>query len=251
MLTHPLIVDFQGKDFLPNGSIADHLPSAKNADMCQLRGDTRIAIIVTGIVLAMRYVHSKGIIHRNLTPTNIFLDWDWIVRIGGFGQSLIANERHSEHFMNSLSLPTGYVAPECYANVWTTKSDVFSFGLILYELLVGEPAFSNELTPYKYLKLVVNEKTRPHIPDSVVPEVRNLIEDCWSDDPNARPSFESILSILEKMKFKMTPKVDSSKVSKFVEGVKLFMGVQGMAIVLGREREAGDDEDEMGIRKTE
>jgi serine/threonine protein kinase len=234
MLSHPLIIGFHRKvsrrgkeneiivnDFVSNGSLVDHLPPITNADKCQLRGGTRIAIIVAGVVLGMRYVHSKGIIHRKLRPSTIALDWDWIVHLKGFDHSWIVNEPPPAlNAMNPLELPTGYTAPECYDEVWSTKSDVFSFGLILYELLVGKPAFSNEPVPMQYMYQVVIEKARPCIPDSVLPEVRQLIEDCWSDDPNTRPSFQSILDILENMNFKLTPKVDSSKVLRFVEGIK-------------------------------
>jgi serine/threonine protein kinase len=208
---------------MPNGSIADHLPSAKNADMCQLRGDTRIAIIVVGIVLAMRYVHSKGIIHRNLTPTNVLLDWDWIVHVRGFSQCCLVNESPPpETSVEILSHSVGYRAPECYYNNWSPKSDIFSFGVILYELLVGEPAFSKTLTPYKYVNHVAIEKTRPVIPMSVLPFVRELIENCWSDDPDFRPSFESIFKILEYHDFKLLRRVNSLKVSHFVNEVRVL-----------------------------
>jgi hypothetical protein len=90
-LNHPLIVGFEQyfartkkrppaivTEFVPNGSLAHHLPSGDNSDLCRLAGGTRIAIVVAGIVLAMRYLHSRRIIHRDLKPANIFIDWDWM-----------------------------------------------------------------------------------------------------------------------------------------------------------------------------
>jgi serine/threonine protein kinase len=171
----------------------------------------------------MRYVHSKGIIHRNLTPTNVLLDWDWIVHIRDFSQCcLVDDPPPPEKNLEILSHSVGYRAPECYDDNWSTKSDVFSFGVILYELLVGEPAFSETLTPYQYIKHMAFEKTRPVIPMSVLPFMRELIDNCWSDDPDIRPSFESIFQCLEDHDFKLLQRVDSSKVCHFVNGIRAW-----------------------------
>jgi serine/threonine protein kinase len=106
-LKHPLILGFAEylpksrsrppeivTEFVPNGSLADHLPyaSEERGEMNALAGGTRIAIVVTGIVLAMRYLHSLGIIHRELTLGSVLVDWEWIIRIGDFGHTLRLNE---------------------------------------------------------------------------------------------------------------------------------------------------------------
>jgi serine/threonine protein kinase len=237
-LTHPLIAGFHGKvptngkgkeivvdTFVSNGSLADHLPSAKNSDMCQLQGETRVAIIVAGIVLAMRWVHSKSIIHRFLQPSAILLDWNWIVRLGDFRYGLIAGAERAE---KEYPIPVGYAAPEYYEDICSTKNDVFSFGLILYELLAGEPAFPTEWARFRLIECINPYQTRPAVPAYVLRDVRELIYDCWSDDPNNRPSFDSILDWLEKHQFKLTLRVNSSKVSRFVEGIKAWEESQTM-----------------------
>jgi serine/threonine protein kinase len=70
-------------EFAVNGSLRNHLSDSYFVHL--LKHPTKIAKIIAGIALAMRYVHSKGVIHRNLTPDNILLDWDWNVRIADFG----------------------------------------------------------------------------------------------------------------------------------------------------------------------
>jgi serine/threonine protein kinase len=63
-------------EFATKGSLANHLPNCQNTNLSVLRGPTRIARIITGIVLAMRYVHSQGVIHCNLTVDSILLEWN-------------------------------------------------------------------------------------------------------------------------------------------------------------------------------
>jgi hypothetical protein len=113
-----------------------------------------------------------------------------------------------------------YLAPECYDRQSSLESDVFSFGLILYELVVGKPAFSKNLKQRAVAKLLILDDSRPDIPDFVLPEVAKLICDCWATDPDDRPSFHQILVRLERMNFKLTANVNSSKVSEFVKKVK-------------------------------
>jgi serine/threonine protein kinase len=65
------------------GSLADHLP----LECGDRRRPNRTAKVIVGIALAMRFVHSCGLVHRDLTPQNILLDWDWTVWIADFGRS--------------------------------------------------------------------------------------------------------------------------------------------------------------------
>jgi serine/threonine protein kinase len=99
---------------------------------------TKIAVAATGIVLARRYLHFRGIVHRELTPDNSLIDWDWIIRIGDFGRSLPINESDTRD--SRIAAEPRYTAPECFENQPTLRSDVFSFGVILYEMLTGKPA---------------------------------------------------------------------------------------------------------------
>jgi serine/threonine protein kinase len=248
-LNHPLIIGFKGPipasgtgeratatQFTPNGCLADHLPSNHSASLSLLRGDTRIAIIIAGIVLGMQYLHSRRFIHRDLKPESILLDWDWIVHIGDFshGVSLDALQQppseESEKSNLSHWLNAWYAAPEAHSNVYTSKSDVFSFALILYEILAKKSGFSKDLTAPQVMKKVVIDKTRPEIPDFVLPNVRRLIIDCWADDPDDRPSFASILDRLKQMKFKIAPKVDSSRVEAFVSEIEHYETLLGTEV---------------------
>jgi hypothetical protein len=93
-----------------------------------------------------------------------------------------------------------YLAPDCYDNRCYQESDVFSFGLILYELLVGQPALDKEWMKRSIARQVALHNCRTKIPKCIVPSTRRLIADCWATDPGDRLSFQQIVEQLVKMK---------------------------------------------------
>jgi serine/threonine protein kinase len=228
-LKHPFVVELRGPisatptpqasiatAYAWHGSLASHHPPK-----ARLRGPNRIAKVVAGIALAMRFVHSRGVIHRDLSPENVLLDWDWSVRIADFGHSTaLATRECPDGNALSLSINSRYLAPECYDGTFLQASDVFAFGLILFEILTGCPAFPVTLSVCKIAFIVAVEGARPEIPDSVLPPARQLITDCLAAEPDDRPTFEEIVDRLTEMRFKVTAHVNSAKVAAFVERVE-------------------------------
>jgi serine/threonine protein kinase len=223
-LKHPLILELRDHiperddgnsaivtEFVGNGSLANHLPPAE----CPLTGVDRITKIVVGIALAMRYLHSRGIIHRDLKPDNILLDWDWNVRIADFGHSIRSNERRPTGGIWP-SVDFSNLAPECYGDCCLPESDVFSFGLILYELLSGKPVFEKDRSKENIAAAVFVNDERPEIPEFVIPAAQKLITECWAIDPDDRPSFEDIVCRLAEMEYKLMANVNSRKLAQFV-----------------------------------
>jgi serine/threonine protein kinase len=151
------------------------------------------------------------------------LDWDWNVRICNFGRSTSPDIPSVPDPTKSPRLPSGkwrYLAPECFDFDFSPKSDVFSFGLILYEMLFDKPAFPNDWTVLCFIGEVVWKQFRPSIPDGISPDVRTLLNDCWAHDPADRLSFDEIFERLEAIDFKLTSDVNSAKIRKFVAGVE-------------------------------
>jgi serine/threonine protein kinase len=125
-LAHPLVLEVrEGRDssmvtqFAGNGALRAHLVSESS-----LRDPNRIAKIIAGIALAMRFVHSRGAIHRHLSPENRLLDWDCTVRLANFGHSaspevsLIRSLVCTDGNWRWKWIDSRYNAQECYDEIF-------------------------------------------------------------------------------------------------------------------------------------
>ncbi|XP_075485224.1 serine/threonine-protein kinase VIK-like isoform X1 [Primulina tabacum] len=210
-LRHPNIVQFLGAvtekkplmlitEYLRGGDLHQHLKE-KGA----LNPSTAINFALD-MSRGMAYLHSEPnvVIHRDLKPRNVLLvnaNADHL-KVGDFGLSKLIRVQHA-HDVYKMTGETGsyrYMAPEVFKHrKYDKKVDVFSFAMILYEMLEGEPPLSH-YEPYEAARYVADGH-RPHFrAKGFIPELRELTEQCWAADMNQRPSFLEILKRLEKIK---------------------------------------------------
>ncbi|URD97549.1 TyrKc [Musa troglodytarum] len=120
-----------------------------------------------------------------------------VVKVADFGVARV--KAQSEGVMTAETGTYRWMAPEVIAHwPYNHKADVFSFGVVLWELLTSKLPYSN-LTPLQAALGVVLKGLRPTIPENTDPRLAELIEKCWQQDPARRPDFSSILEILQRI----------------------------------------------------
>ena len=157
------------QDFNPNlddySQLKRYLKSKRDSNTIRrnknILSDTQKLIIIYGVASAMSYLHSHNIVHRGLDLKNIFLDDKFYPKISGFN---ICREI-SDIFVEKVSKikgPLKYLAPEVFKNLeYSKKSDVFSFSLILYELITNETFYKEIENNIESIQKVLENETRP------------------------------------------------------------------------------------------
>lgn len=121
---------------------------------------------ISGIIEGLKYIHSMDILHRDINTNNIFLDEHMIPKIGDFGMAVKVNS-HEDLKMSSNYGVSLYMPPEyTKSNIYTKKSDVYSTGIVLFELLY---VFSTDMERYE----IINKIRDGHYPESFVKQFDN------------------------------------------------------------------------------
>ncbi|XP_076332952.1 serine/threonine-protein kinase A-Raf-like isoform X2 [Tachypleus tridentatus] len=164
----------------------------------------------------MDYLHAKNIIHRDLKSNNIFLHEDWTVKIGDFGLATVKTRWSGSEQFNQ---PTGsilWMAPEVIRmkdpHPYSFQSDVYAFGIVLYELITGQLPYARINNKDQILFMVGHGYLRPDLSNarSDTPKALiRLIEDCVKFNREERPLFRQILASLESLA-RSLPKIHRS-----------------------------------------
>ena len=167
----------------------------------------KMTLTICRIALGLERLHAMGLIHRDLKPSNILFasheDGPMAV-IGDLGSSRHALGSTLTHNAGTFR----YKAPELYEHAeYNTAIDIFSFTLVVYEILALEPFFDPELSEAQVMRLAING-SHPDLSSKaafgrVSPFMWKIIEDGWSTNPRDRPSALSIVLALEKNDYKV------------------------------------------------
>ncbi|XP_044950147.1 protein PSK SIMULATOR 1-like [Hordeum vulgare subsp. vulgare] len=195
-------------EYLKNNSLDKHI----SAESCGLEWRIRYDII-KGVCSGLHYLHAEcRIVHLDLKPQNILLDDSMVPKLADFGMSRLFGQQESRVITESRGGTLGYMAPEYINNgVISTKSDIFSLGTIIIELLTGSREYpQSSETPFEHFieNVIANwrhrlEKTLSHRALLACSEQINrcivLGLNCFDLDPHKRPSARDILQTLNEL----------------------------------------------------
>nr|XP_051202708.1 cysteine-rich receptor-like protein kinase 28 isoform X2 [Lolium perenne] len=201
-------------EYLPKGNVHDYITDASS----RLEWRTCYKII-KGICCGLHHLHDNHIVHLDLKPSNVLLDEHMVPKIADFGLSRCFEENQSQTITSKVVGSLGYFAPELYSGKITMKSDIYSVGILIIEMLTGEkgcPDVGNVLASWS------GRLEKSH-EDQQLEQVRVCTEigiDCSDFNPAKRPV--SLQNIVKRLKETETTDEESSDVPNAVSR-KLFV----------------------------
>ena len=183
-----------------NGSLYDYIHTKEN----KLSSEEKMKIAL-GIINGLDYLHNNNIVHCHLNSRNILLDDELNPIIVDFG---FRNLYELSNLFNKYYNKSGYSAPEILStkgkffripekiNDDTKKIDIYSYGMILWELITNTVPFDVKLN--EIIEYVLEEKVRPEVPNDINKNLSSFIRNCWDSEFSKRPSEREIIEFLNK-----------------------------------------------------
>ncbi|KAF8211578.1 kinase-like domain-containing protein, partial [Mycena galopus ATCC 62051] len=203
-LSHPNLLPFFGL-YMLDDRLSLVSPWMDNGDLKRFLSNPppdidRVSLIVD-IARGLEYLHSKHVVHGDLKPLNILVTPSSGACIADFGLSSIFDELSLKMTFSTHSNRAGtvrYQAPELLKNERPNHfgSDAYAFACVCYEILTGKVPFFEILYEAGVIYKVTVEGARPSGLEMIAQDLRPLLDDCWHEEPDERPTAAVILQRL-------------------------------------------------------
>jgi DNA helicase-2/ATP-dependent DNA helicase PcrA len=199
-LNHPHVVRFYNIDIIDNKFVLvmEYIKGSTLRDMIRHGGMdvNEAARMMLQMIDAIEYAHSMSVLHRDLKPENVLIADDGTIKITDFG---LARFIKSGTLAASTAGTPIYMAPEAWFGEFTEKSDIWSLGVIFYELLTGVPPFMDDSLDGLRKKIEKNALLLPSILRSSIPaDIEDTAVACLQFEPGARPDAAELLNMLSR-----------------------------------------------------
>ncbi|KAK6052464.1 protein tyrosine kinase, partial [Cooperia oncophora] len=180
-------------EFCPGGNLQDHLQKYKEKIEVP-----ELICYASEAARGMRYLHSKSCVHRDLAARNCLISEMGFIKISDFGLSKIAEELggkggESEGEPPLEQIPLRWMAPECLKRpqLWSLKSDIWSYGVLLYEIFnEGQKPWPDD--PPKKIATLIRKGKMLEFPAKTPPAIKDMVGKIWSLNPDQRPTMDEI-----------------------------------------------------------
>eukprot|EP00775_Hariotina_reticulata_P008079 gene8079-8273_t len=201
-------------EYCDQGTLRDALDSRRLSNSTCFLQPALVLSLAHDVAAAMLHLHSEGIVHGDLKAGNVMLTKGgqdpgrvWAATVGykvtakvaDFGLALPLDPQDTHATMAARGTPT-HMSPELFMAGRVSKaSDVYAYGILLYEVVTGQRAYAGvpiPLLPHE----VARQRLRPQWPPGLPPGCKDLCrlaEACWAQEPQDRPSFQEIFNCLE------------------------------------------------------
>lgn len=197
-LNHPNIIKYYQTDLdIHNNEISIIIEYASNGNLQTFASEFKplshkvLQRFTREILMALSYMHGKGIIHRDLKCSNILIAEDSSIKLSDFGLSkLIESDAKVLEIAGSLY----WMAPEMFTNSgYSFAADIWSLGCTVVEMMTGNPPWANTCKSVKdIIKAISSPNNFPDIP-SCSTELKDFLLKCFTRKPEDRPSAEDLL----------------------------------------------------------
>ncbi|MGK7879530.1 MAG: serine/threonine-protein kinase [Crocosphaera sp.] len=217
-LRHPNIVACKGIEYHGQGRylVMDYCEGGTLRDLMNFPADLSLRLcldLVIDILAALEQAHKKNIIHCDIKPENILLSLTtdkWVAKVTDFGIAKIAEHSSNNKGASGYTGSPAYMAPERFYGKYSYACDIYSVGILLYELIIGERPFSG--LPGDLMLSHLNQ--RINIPDKVPKPLQNIIIKALEKLPQRR--FLSAQKMLEAIN------IAKERLNINRENIKLF-----------------------------
>ncbi|XP_019470022.1 serine/threonine-protein kinase Nek1 isoform X3 [Meleagris gallopavo] len=219
-MKHPNIVLYR-ESFEENGCLYIVMDYCEGGDLFKkinaqkgvLFSEDQILDWFVQICLALKHIHDRKILHRDIKSQNIFLTKDGTIQLGDFGIARVLNST-VELARTCIGTPY-YLSPEiCQNRPYNNKSDIWALGCVLYEMCTLKHAF--EAGNMKNLVLKIISGSFPPVSTHYSYDLRNLLSQLFKRNPRDRPSVNSILEknfIAKRVEKFLTPQLIAEEFS--------------------------------------